>query len=560
MIGVRTRRLIARVTGPAAITWWSWLITAPFALTVMSGLQYIGGGLWEVVGVSGIEHLGVGLLLLAGWGLLRVTPAWLRAPAVFAIYIVIGAIRPLLFLGAGELLGIDVEPGEFAGRIAINIVVTTTVMSLIALGVDLVRDHRGVFRRLRAAQRAAEIDAEAAVRRIHALRHSAVDAVLERIEAEAQDAARRGVAPPEAARLLRALADEVVRPASHRLYEDEGAAAPDLPRAPRPSRGEWVAAVFGGMGAAPALPMAVFFVALVTPFAITQYGLLFGFPPLLAGFLLLLAGNLLVSWLAESTRPPWRLGALVAGYAVVGCALSGLSILVLRVMGMPVHLVWLEAPLYPIFALAVAFLSSLSARVRRDQGALEAAVQASVRAAARTRADYDHERAALARLLHSGVQSELIASALALGAGSGSDASAELAAVVDRIRSELRAPRREPDAAERVRAIVASWQSAVPLEAGIDDGVWGRLEEPARSSVVVDAISEGLANAVRHGDGSPVTLEVRPDEAEGVEVVVTSGGALSEARPGIGLRQLSERGEVVLREADGRVVLAVTIP
>ena len=30
----RSRRLIARTTGPAAISWWTWLVTAPFALTV----------------------------------------------------------------------------------------------------------------------------------------------------------------------------------------------------------------------------------------------------------------------------------------------------------------------------------------------------------------------------------------------------------------------------------------------------------------------------------------------------------------------------------------------
>jgi anti-sigma regulatory factor (Ser/Thr protein kinase) len=78
---------------------------------------------------------------------------------------------------------------------------------------------------------------------------------------------------------------------------------------------------------------------------------------------------------------------------------------------------------------------------------------------------------------------------------------------------------------------------------------------------VVDAISEGLANAVRHGDGTPVSLEVRPDRPSGVEVVVVSGGTLVSAQPGIGLRQLSEHGAVSLHESGaGRVELAVAIP
>ncbi|ERK69760.1 hypothetical protein N136_03915, partial [Leifsonia aquatica ATCC 14665] len=89
---------------------------------------------------------------------------------------------------------------------------------------------------------------------------------------------------------------------------------------------------------------------------------------------------------------------------------------------------------------------------------------------------------------------------------------------------------------------------------------WDRLREPARCEAVVDAISEGLANAVRHGDGGPVTLDVRSASPAGVAVVVSSGGTLSTASPGIGLRQLAEQGTVELRELDGRVELAVVVP
>jgi anti-sigma regulatory factor (Ser/Thr protein kinase) len=77
---------------------------------------------------------------------------------------------------------------------------------------------------------------------------------------------------------------------------------------------------------------------------------------------------------------------------------------------------------------------------------------------------------------------------------------------------------------------------------------------------VIDAISEGLANAVRHGDGTPVTLDVHASDEDGVAVVVTSGGSLASADPGIGLRQLADHGTVDLREAAGRVRLAVAIP
>jgi len=42
--------------------------------------------------------------------------------------------------------------------------------------------------------------------------------------------------------------------------------------------------------------------------------------------------------------------------------------------------------------------------------------------------------------------------------------------------------------------------------------------------------------------------------------VIQSGGGLAASKPGIGLKQLSERGTVALREHSGRVELAVAIP
>jgi signal transduction histidine kinase len=97
------------------------------------------------------------------------------------------------------------------------------------------------------------------------------------------------------------------------------------------------------------------------------------------------------------------------------------------------------------------------------------------------------------------------------------------------------------------------------VEARIDDAVWDSLADDARSEAVIDTISEGLANTVRHGDGSPVTLTISPEGA-GVRVVVTSGGTVASARPGIGLRDLARAADVLLTERAGAVELAVSIP
>jgi signal transduction histidine kinase len=559
------RRSLARVHGPAAITWWSWLITLPFALTVMSGQQYVTGGPAAVLAVAGLQHAILGGMLLAGVAVLRVVPARGRALAVLAIYAVIGAARPLLFLEAGGLLGIPVEAGDLAGRIAINVVSLVVVLSLIAIGVDLVREHRGVFRRLRAAQRASEHDAARAAERLQTLRSTAVDGVVAALEEAADAAATNRMQAPEAARLLRAVAEDVVRPASHRVFDDgdpEPAPEPDVLR-----RREWSAAVIGGMRAAPPLLTAALFSLLVVPYGITLFGMQ-SLLPVAGGLLVLVTANTAIARLPLPRGAAPRLIVLVVLYVATGVVLSIVDTGVLLLIGAVPDSVWFQAVMYPIIALGIAFVASLTTRLRLDQAELETAVQASVAAAARIRADYEHERGSLARLLHAGVQSELIAGALALTAVPDADpaqTAERIAEVVDRARAALRGSSPEPEPAGQVRALIDSWSSAIRLHVRVAEGAWDRLGDPARAEAVADTISEGLANAVRHGNGAPVRLELRAGDPRGVRVVIVSGGTLGAreygaGRPGIGLRQLSERGTVALRERAGRVELAVAIP
>ncbi|WP_434315733.1 hypothetical protein [Leifsonia sp. P73] len=282
-VASRVRRIVAQATGRHAITWWTWLITAPIALTVMSGLQYVTGGPWAVLAVASVEHLAVGLLLLVGRALLRVTPAAARAATVFAVFAVIGVLRPVLFLAAGWLLGIPAAAGDLGGRMAINLVTTVAVFSLIAIGVQLVEDHLGVYRRLRAAREASARDAVRAADRAQALRDSALDAVSEGLERATVAAESHGIRPVDAANLLREVAEQVVRPASHRVF-DTDAPAGEESDAGRVRRRDWIASVLGGMQAAPPLLLAVLFAVMVLPFGVWQYGLLFCLPRWCAAF------------------------------------------------------------------------------------------------------------------------------------------------------------------------------------------------------------------------------------------------------------------------------------
>lgn len=563
---VSTRRLLARATGRNAISWWTWIITFPFAMTVMSGLQYVDNGrsLGAGAAVAAVEHLAIGVALLAAYGVLRVTPDRVRPVVVLLLFAAVGVVRPFLFLASASLLGIPAEPGDLGMRSAINIVISLSVFSLIAIGVDLVRDHRGVYRRLNAARQAAEADERSALGRIRNLRATSVDAVLAAIEDAAAPAMLAGIEPADASRLLRTLAKDIVRPASHELYE--GGDAPEQTELGEPSppgRADWLPSVFSGMRAAPPLPTAALFVGMVAPFAVDAYGFRVALVQAPAAFVLLLLGNLAVARVSSRiARPAARVVTVLVGYVAVGVVLTVESELLLRGAGFSPELVVFQAFVYPFVAAAVAFVSSLSVRVRADQSELEESMQEAVEAAARVRAEYDHERASIARLLHSGVQSELIASALSVGMSGASpaEASAAVRDAVERIRNELRGARPKTDARTRIRMLADSWRSAMALEVRIDDAVWDRLADDRRCEAVVDAMSEGLANAVRHGDGSPVTLEVDGSPSGGVLVIVTSGGELAAPGAGIGLADLAGRAEVALRERSGGVELAVAIP
>ncbi|WP_223693178.1 hypothetical protein [Leifsonia poae] len=564
----RLRRLVGRLGGPAAVTVWMWLVTIPFALTVMSGAQYLAPGepIWSAGLVAAVAHLAVGALLLAVKGLLALVPArarLVRAALAISAFAAIGAVRPFLIVASARLLDVRAELGDIGTRVALNVVVCVTVFSLVAVAVDLIRDHRGVFRRLRAVQRAAVADADAGRRRIDELRRTGTADLLEAIEQEVEPVMLGGLDAATASRLLRSIANDIVRPLSHELFDaNETPAALAGEASPPPRRRDWLASVIGGIRPAPPLLTAILFVLLATPYALGNFGLGVSAVQAVLATLILFGGNRTAAALAaRAATSAGRVSVIVVGVWLTGIVLAAESTLLLRTFGLTVYGAWLQALLFPVIALALAFVDSLSARLRSDQKELEESVLTSVTAAARIRSDYDRERSRLAHLLHTAVQADLIATALSLHADAGRDATGAVREAVDRIREQLaRAPRNRPDPRAQLGRLIETWASAMPLRAHVEETIWPSLIDPARCDAVIDAVSEGLANAVRHGDGTEVGLALLPTEVGGVQVIVASGGVVAGERRGIGLRDLARSADVRLSQVAGGVELAVSIP
>jgi hypothetical protein len=134
---------------------------------------------------------------------------------------------------------------------------------------------------------------------------------------------------------------------------------------------------------------------------------------------------------------------------------------------------------------------------------------------------------------------------------------------VARIRRELDERQPNPSDPRRViESLLHSWEAALPLNARINDLAWPAFRDPVRCDKAVDALSEGLANAVRHGDGSEVTVTIDPfpEGGPGILLTVRSGGRITRGPRGIGLSQLSEGATVTLETIRGGVQLTVAIP
>jgi hypothetical protein len=264
-------------------------------------------------------------------------------------------------------------------------------------------------------------------------------------------------------------------------------------------------------------------------------------------------------------------GAIILGSAAVG-AVIGLSSTVLgSLLGHDGPYFAVNLIAYPLVAAATALGSSVALGLREAEANLARAIGERDRHTAHARGRLVNAREHAARILHSEVQGELIATALRLQRGlAGSD---DLDNSRDRILEMLRRPeasisRRPEEVRESTLRVVAAWGSAIDLDFDAAPEAWGLLAtDSVRSAVTIDALSEALSNVVRHASEprAHVRLLVLPEAPAEVRLVVRSPGMLptpgaAASEPGVGLADLGRRATVTLRERDANVVLTVTLP
>ncbi|WP_332602713.1 hypothetical protein [Arthrobacter sp. S2(2024)] len=577
-----------------ALSFWSWLLTLPLALTVMNmfagSVTLAGTGSVPLAeeasgtAVVFLVHVVLGLLGILLRPLIPARPSLKgRITTAFGTFAFLGACRPLLVAWSARALNIADLSEDLWARVLINIGAALVFLSAIAMLTDSIRGHAVLERRLRAAQAAIEAQLGFDEHRLRSIRSDYVTELSKRLDAVLASRMSATLHRSEASRLLRTISDDVVRPMSHQLFHDHTPLPPETPPPRPPSRAEPTEGLPHLIRAAPiALPV-LLFESLIAVRLLTEYGLLFLLVQGVVGGTILLVGNAATARTVRRIASPLRrISAMTLCYAGTSALGASVTCLLQEAFGYAQLFYWSALWSYPLTALTVALLRAAERQRRRHEVRLARSLNELLKLADRAHQKLLHTRRRVARILHTKLQGNLVSSALALAGSRGNDAEEDLAPqdVRDILASAVAAAQseilEEPHGqsvrgASSIRELLSTWGRVLKLACDIDPGVWAPCDEdPARAEAVIEVLSEGFTNAIRHGVRNNVRVtmslpESRPTgsaaDTGAIHISISSPGRLrGPVRPSLGMTTLQALSKEVTLSADGdKVVLRVVL-
>ena len=503
---------------------------------------------WFVVCLVGIAVYGLLLLIFDRWTPYRdrcTTP--IPLPTLVIGTVVIGTVIALSLGLSAEWMGL-----ESAQTLPLRIAGLVLIGSGFGWGLTLLLDEIDRSRQARTRLIGRQVSAELASLQqtllIEELRHELQGEVDARLREAQEDLARRlheltvtpeGVASTDTSLALRTLAEETVRPLSTQLWST---AARQYPRI------KWSRVLVNTIRHEPLRPvlLAVVHVLGTALQTINRFGTTSGLLMLamtvLTIFIVCLPANALMrrypAWhgrifvvavvILEAQIVPsvlWR-ESLVPGSGTVAWAITQVVAGVL------------------IILLTSGFGSWQQQRRATQRMYLQDLDQELVITLARSRAVAELARE-LSRTLHGTVQSKIVACAMvseqAIESGNVEqlkDALEQAQRVLVSSREQEKAP---VGAVAEVRRKVALWDELCAIDVQIDAGIDDSTGSGERVGRVVE---EGLANAIRHGGATALTVALKPVDG-GIRIVVDDDGTGPPATPVPGL------GSTVLDQATG---------
>ncbi|MCI0139994.1 hypothetical protein KNN17_00205 [Arthrobacter bambusae] len=582
----RSPALWARgIGGDNALSLWSWLLTLPLSLTVMNvfaGSNTLSGtGSATMVGESAgiaillLAHVMLGLLGILLRPLITARPSLKgRITTAFGTFALLGACRPVLVAWSAQVLNIADLSENLWARILINVGMALVFLSAIAILTDCIRGHAVLERRLRAARAAIETQLGFDENRLRSIRSDYVTELSSRLDAALPAGMMTSLDRAEASRLLRTISDDVVRPMSHQLFHDHSPWPHDTAPPQRPSRAERTERLTDLIQASPlALPV-LLFESLISVRLLTEYDVLFLLVQWVVGGAILLAGNAATARTVRGiTSPLRRISAMTLCYAGTAAIGASVTCLLQDAFGYAPYFYWSAIWAYPLTALTVAVLRAAESQRRRHEVRLARSLNEQLKLADRAHHKLLHTRRRVARILHTNLQGNLVSSALALTASGGNDHEKDLAP--PRVRDILRcaiaaaeseileeSPGQSVRGAASIQDLLSTWGRVLKLCCDIDPGVWALCDEDAaRAEAVIEVLSEGFTNAIRHGERNNVRVTMSTDNGA-LHISISSPGRLrGRIRPNLGMTTLQALcKEVTLSQDGGDVVLRVSLP
>ena len=554
-----------RIGGPNAVTVWSWWVTLPLALMA----SVYGGALAGLpLAPWALAALAVNVVMILPLAIVRATylssrPRPSRPVIALVTFAALGALRSLLMVGVAAAMGYaDVSTilwewplmGAFAGVFS---------LSVIAVVVDSVREHRAATQRLLALQASLREINETESARLADLEVEFVNDVEQRVLiALEQVRSRQPASGQEAGQSLREVSEAVVRPLSHQLAAADPWTAPDQP-APRERWTRKVDDLVRLVGPVQPLGPVLVFELTVLPFMLARFGPALAALNLVVGPAILLGLGLLIRRMWPALKNPWLnvlglAGVYAASFVVAGIVVSA-CFMALGAGALPF---WSGVIAYPVLALAWALLDAVLARRVELEEKLTESLSREAQAAERLRSRVASLQGRIAKILHSVVQGELVTSAVSLARTDDPDAvAAEIDRVSASIVARLHADESAVDSRERILDLLSLWSAALKVDLDVDEDLWTVLDVDADlREAVVDVLAEGLTNAVRHGSGPGVQVLMRRT-ASGVDVAIRSEGHLRpQGLGGLGTQTIAASAESwSLEERAGVVHLSVSL-
>ena len=566
------------IGGRNALTRWSLIVWLTFGIlfSTFGGLRY-GFTLNALMPVVLVVHLLlIPPILLFRSIMIRASANRLRPWFGLGLFALLGGIRVVLPLVVAPALGVTLSSN--AGAFALLSLANGMASAIVILGVTAVvvdgsRRNRAIIENLAALdaefERARAFD-EAELADLEARSVAQITTMLEQELRQVQ--AEWGNAPDQAASRIRSLATDIARPLSHALAQGDEWIPEPVDITVKPPRWRRFSAVIAEMRPAPPLVPFILLELIALPFAIAEpvggVGFAASMVLLLGGIMFALSWVVLRLWPAGPTTM-LRLASLVALYAVIGFVATVIRSFLVELQTGIQNPLWIAPFMLVLTSIGVSFTIAIQARQREDRDRLAVSVARNAQLNAQVRERTRRVQRRIAKLLHSNVQAELIASAGLLAtrpyetsdAASQEDAvSQELTRLTSAIHDRL-VPSIEPaiPAKERVRDLTSLWSGIMDVTLEAEERAWTSLDEdPGALDSVIDVVAEGLTNAVRHGNGPEMIIDLRVDADEIVVRLTSAGSLVQSAQPGFGSEILSEATSKWALEAEGEQIRLTT--